>query len=92
MNWIKEDDPEYYLKKDVRRLWEWKDEILGDGRDFFVPKPKTLMTLQQYLLENIPNLTECSIISNCARLEILCSCDINININININTNYDDDD
>ncbi|OEU13829.1 hypothetical protein FRACYDRAFT_242182 [Fragilariopsis cylindrus CCMP1102] len=75
MQKLKKDDPEYYLKKDVRRLWEWKDEILGDGRDFFVPKPKTLMTLQQYLLENIPNLTECSIISNCARLEILCSCE-----------------
>ena len=73
LNWVQESDPEYFLKKDVRRLWEWKDTALGDGRDFFVPKPKTLMALQHYLLENIPNLMECSIISNCARLEILCS-------------------
>ena len=73
LNWIQESDSEYFLKKDVRRLWEWKDTTLGDGRDFFVPKPKTLMALQQYLLENIPNLVECSIISNCARLEVLCS-------------------
>lgn len=73
LHWVKESDPEYFLKKDVRQLWEWKDTALGDGRDFFVPKPKTLMALQQYLLENIPNLMECSIISNCARLEILCS-------------------
>ena len=73
LNWVQESDPEYFLKKDIRHLWEWKDTTLGDGRDFFVPKPKTLMALQQYLLENIPNLTECSIISNCARLEVLCS-------------------
>ena len=73
LNWIQESDPEYFRKKDVRRLWEWKDTTLGDGRDFFVPKPKTLMTLQQYFLENIPDMVECSIISNCARLEVLCS-------------------
>jgi len=74
LNWIQESNPEYFQKKDVRRLWEWKDTTLGDGRDFFVPKPKTLMALQQYLLKNIPSLMECSIISNCARLEVLCSC------------------
>ena len=51
LNWIQESDPEYFRKKDVRRLWEWKDTTLGDGRDFFVPKPKTLMTLQQYFLD-----------------------------------------
>ena len=64
LNWIQESDPEYFRKKDVRRLWEWKDTTLGDGRDFFVPKPKTLMALQQYFMENIPNMVECSIISN----------------------------
>lgn len=73
LNWIRESDPEYFRKKDVIRLWEWKDNALGDGRDFFVPKPKTLMALQQYFLDNIPNLIECSIISNCARLEVLCT-------------------
>ena len=81
LNWIQESDPEYFRKKDVRRLWEWKDTALGDGRDFFVPKPKTLMALQNYLLKNIPNLTECSIISNCARLEVLCCCSDSISSN-----------
>jgi len=87
LNWILENDSEYYLKKHVRRLWEWKDITLGDGRDFFVPKPKTLMTLQQYLLANIPDITECSIISNCARLEVLCCCNID---NVVINNIEDD--
>jgi len=87
LNWILENDSEYYLKRHVRRLWEWKDITLGDGRDFFVPKPKTLMALQQYLLENIPDITECSVISNCARLEVLCCCNID---NVVINNIEDD--
>eukprot|EP00535_Pseudo-nitzschia_heimii_P003736 CAMPEP_0197193000 /NCGR_PEP_ID=MMETSP1423-20130617/26225_1 /TAXON_ID=476441 /ORGANISM="Pseudo-nitzschia heimii, Strain UNC1101" /LENGTH=496 /DNA_ID=CAMNT_0042646045 /DNA_START=118 /DNA_END=1608 /DNA_ORIENTATION=+ len=74
LNWVHENDPEYFLKKDIRRLWEWKDTALGDGRDFFVPRPKMLMALQHYLIDNIPDLTECSIISNCARLEVICCC------------------
>ena len=27
----------------VRECWKWKDSVLGDGRDYFVPRPKTLM-------------------------------------------------
>lgn len=33
----------------VRRLWRWKDAVLGDGLDFFVPKPRTVAALQSYL-------------------------------------------
>ena len=26
----------------IRDCWKWKDSVLGDGRDYFVPRPKTL--------------------------------------------------
>ncbi|KAL3802059.1 hypothetical protein HJC23_010815 [Cyclotella cryptica] len=26
----------------VRECWKWKDAVLGDGRDYFVPRPKSL--------------------------------------------------
>eukprot|EP00529_Nitzschia_sp_RCC80_P031556 CAMPEP_0113486248 /NCGR_PEP_ID=MMETSP0014_2-20120614/24898_1 /TAXON_ID=2857 /ORGANISM="Nitzschia sp." /LENGTH=356 /DNA_ID=CAMNT_0000379913 /DNA_START=711 /DNA_END=1778 /DNA_ORIENTATION=+ /assembly_acc=CAM_ASM_000159 len=59
--------------------------FLGDGRDFFEGRPKTLMKLSQYILENVNNnnnnsssssssstrIQECSILSNCARFEII---------------------
>ena len=49
----------------TRDVWKWKDRVLGDGRDFFVPRPKTLQRLQQVLpFESV------SILSNCARFEI----------------------
>ena len=70
-------DPDYYWKKEVRTVWNWKDTVLGDGRDFFVPKPKTLQTLQHYILQHLNQdskgmpVLECSILSNCARLEIV---------------------
>jgi hypothetical protein len=63
--------PDECISKPVRDLWKWKDATLGDGRDFFVPKPKTITALQNFCQTNA-NLEECSILSNCARLEILC--------------------
>ncbi|KAL7533343.1 hypothetical protein ACHAWF_004458 [Thalassiosira exigua] len=30
----------------VRECWRWKDESLGDGRDYFVPKPRALKAFQ----------------------------------------------
>lgn len=65
--------PDDRISKDVRSLWKWKDSTLGDGRDFFVPKPKTLKRLQDYLLKYCTGLQECSILSNCARLDVLCT-------------------
>jgi hypothetical protein len=76
--------PDDCISKPVRDLWKWKDATLGDGRDFFVPKPKTIAALQDYIVRNAANypssspnnknnnLLECSVISNCARLEIVC--------------------
>lgn len=64
--------PDDRISREVRSLWKWKDSTLGDGRDFFVPKPKTLKSLQNYLLKHCTGLQECSVLSNCARLEVLC--------------------
>lgn len=65
------------FSKIVRDTWRWKDEVLGDGRDFFVPRPKTLRALQEYILQNSVELgesgrfVECVLLSNCARFEII---------------------
>ena len=48
----------------IRRLWEWKDNVLGDGRDYFVPRPNTLSALNQLLREQL-QATECVVLSNC---------------------------
>eukprot|EP00980_Cylindrotheca_fusiformis_P004580 scaffold981_cov119-Cylindrotheca_fusiformis.AAC.4 len=64
--------PDDCISIPVRKVWKWKDSVLGDGRDFFVPKPKTIQRLQTILLNQLPELQECSVLSNCARLEILC--------------------
>jgi hypothetical protein len=64
--------PDEIISKPVRDVWKWKDGILGDGRDFFVPKPKTISKLQHILLSQVPGLKEISVLSNCARLELLC--------------------
>ena len=37
----------------VRECWRWKDSKLGDGRDFFVPKPKALKAFQSLFLEMV---------------------------------------
>jgi hypothetical protein len=64
---LKESDKE----KQVRQVWKWKDAVLGDGRDFFVPKPKTLTALNCYIVNKIERVLECSAVSNCARFELL---------------------
>lgn len=49
--------------------------MLGDGRDYFVPKPKTLTALNQYILQEGSSsgatIQECAVLSNCARFEII---------------------
>lgn len=64
--------PDDRISLPVRKVWKWKDSVLGDGRDFFVPKPKTIQKLQTILLNHLSGLRECSVLSNCARLEVLC--------------------
>jgi hypothetical protein len=48
LKWSSETDPTAFSKI-VRDTWRWKDAVLGDGRDFFVPRPKTLSALQSYI-------------------------------------------
>jgi hypothetical protein len=48
LRWPDEKDPRAFSKI-VRDTWRWKDTVLGDGRDFFVPRPKTLKALQYYI-------------------------------------------
>mmetsp|Transcript_15908 Transcript_15908/g.24088 ORF Transcript_15908/g.24088 Transcript_15908/m.24088 type:complete len:396 (+) Transcript_15908:30-1217(+) len=59
------------FSKPVKDVWRWKDSVLGDGRDFFVPKPKTLGALNSYLIDHSSLIKECSVLSNCARLEFV---------------------
>lgn len=70
LQWSCDKDPSKFSKP-TRDLWKWKDAILGDGRDYFVPRPRTLKALQSYLLKDEHLLQECVILSNCARFELL---------------------
>ena len=71
-------------------MWRWKDAVLGDGRDFFVPRPKSLQKLALFLQDSEnPNILECVVLSNCARFEILlvveneeATTDDNVNIDL----------
>ena len=74
------------FSKMVYDIWKWKDMVLGDGRDYFLPKSNTLRALQKYIIQQtnieIPksnvgqntvaySLSECVILSNCARFEVM---------------------
>eukprot|EP00978_Attheya_sp_CCMP212_P043055 scaffold274318_cov55-Attheya_sp.AAC.1 len=41
----------------LRRVWEWKDWALGDGRDYFIPRPKALRTLNSILVGQLLSTT-----------------------------------
>jgi hypothetical protein len=72
-----------FFSKAVANVWRWKDAILGDGRDYFLPKPQTMAALQAYLRRSDDiaarsqhsqwpcQISECVVLSNCARFEIL---------------------
>ena len=62
------------FSKAVKDVWRWKDSVLGDGRDFFVPKPKTLTALNRHLVDSCDCIGECSVFSNCARFEVIVWC------------------
>ena len=68
--------PQESFSKAIQQAWRWKDSVLGDGRDFFVPKPKTLAALNALLLQQCIdiNIQECAVLSNCARFEIILVC------------------
>jgi hypothetical protein len=74
---------------------QWPDgvSVLGDGRDFFIPKPRTIRALQSYLSTHHDSgenwhqyvISECVVLSNCARFEILLLVNTN-HYNITPNT------
>lgn len=43
-------NPRLFSKR-LKEVWKWKDAVLGDGRDFFVPKPKTLKKIQSVFIK-----------------------------------------
>ena len=45
--------------------------VCWEGRDFFVPKPKTLTALNEFVVDNVGSVEECAVLSNCARLELM---------------------
>ena len=60
----------------VRDVWKWKDIVLGDGRDYFVPRPRALKALSDVIVGTACEeytVTECAILSNCARMDVLLS-------------------
>ena len=36
--------------KIIKDLWKWKDVVLGDGRDYFIPRPRALKALSNILI------------------------------------------
>eukprot|EP00435_Cladocopium_sp_Y103_P042872 s406_g11.t5 len=57
----------------TRRCWAWKERLLGDGHDFFIPRPKTTRRLCGWLrstaTEELP-VEEVAILGNCKRFDI----------------------
>jgi len=41
----------------VRSVWRWKDAVMGDGRDYFIPKPKTVSAYSYILVAT--NVSSC---------------------------------
>jgi hypothetical protein len=65
-----------YSPKIVKDVWKWKDIVLGDGRDYFVPRPRALKALSDIVVGSSYGgfvVKECAILSNCARMDVLLS-------------------
>ena len=56
-------------------MWRWKESVLGDGQDFFVPKPLTTHRLASVIVregsERSCGIEEAVVLGNCARLMVL---------------------
>ena len=53
--------------------WEWKDAVLGDGADRWVPRPRTVRRFAAVIVASataaVP-VEECVVLANCARLDV----------------------
>lgn len=63
--------------KIVKDIWKWKDIVLDDGRDYFVPRLQALKALSDVLVgsshKDCVLVVECVILSTCVRMDILLS-------------------
>ena len=41
----------------VRECWKWKDSVLGDGRDYFIPRPRALKAFHSLFVGMIIDVT-----------------------------------
>ena len=83
--------------KIVKDLWKWKDIVLGDGRDYFIPRPRALKALGNILVgssfiihhqsqsfESIHNYTLRHSIDECAILSNCARMDILLSVSTNV--------
>ena len=54
----------------VRECWRWKDSTLGDGRDYFVPKPKALKAFQSLFLGMVIDVVYFDNSEECTPVEV----------------------
>lgn len=58
------------------RVWRWKDAVLGDGQDMFIPKPATTRKMSQLVVHlGAGAISEAVVVSNCKRMEVLVACE-----------------
>ena len=66
-------ETDYSQPRSIRELWKWKDTVLGNGHDYFVPRPNAIQSIQNAIITTCEGIKiqDCSVMSNCARLDIL---------------------
>lgn len=52
-----------------RRCWQWKEWLLGDGHDFFIPRPRATGRLAQWLQQEL-GVEEAALLANCKRFDV----------------------
>ncbi|CAE7775294.1 uidB, partial [Symbiodinium sp. CCMP2456] len=55
----------------VRSCWTWKEKVLGDGHDFFIPRPRTTRRLAS-VFRSMPgaDIEEAVVLGNCKRFDV----------------------
>ncbi|KAK3264653.1 hypothetical protein CYMTET_26621 [Cymbomonas tetramitiformis] len=59
------------------RCWKWKEAVLGNGHDFFVPRPRTTRKLAAALVASSSSevpILEALVLGNCERLDVYLCC------------------
>ncbi|CAE7391523.1 uidB [Symbiodinium natans] len=57
----------------ARSCWTWKERVLGDGHDFFIPRPRTARRLSSVIRSTsspeVP-VEEAAVLGNCKRFDV----------------------